>query len=190
MARRPRPGAEPALDPEVRVGGQIAQHDVLAHSAAVRHVERHRALSDAATLSRSSHERAISKRLDDARQGFAMDTRPCVSEPPAGPAKSVSKVAFSRGGQSNAPAVAASHGPAVTPDNKSASARSERASRCSSSASAASNVWNGPPQCRRCRPLPPGAHCRERRREVSRPCVQKDHLPWTAPQPVPPFHGV
>ena len=79
----------------------------------------------------------------------------CPDHPAGGPAKSVSKVALSRGGQSNAPAVAASHGPAVMSDDKSASARSERASRCSSSASAASNVWNGTPQCRRCRPLPP-----------------------------------
>ena len=98
MARRPKPGAGPAFDPEARVGGRIAQHNVLAHLATACHVECHRALRDAVASPLSSHVRSISERSDGPSQGLAIDARLCVSKLPGSPAENVPKIALSRGG--------------------------------------------------------------------------------------------
>ena len=95
-------------------------------------------------LPRSCRVRSNSESLDGPRQGFAVGARPSVSKPPGGPTENVPEIALSRSGQSNVPAVFADHVPALASDDKSANARSERAERCASSASAAANGRNRP----------------------------------------------
>ena len=124
--------------------GDSIQHDRPALSAAPCHTERHQALSDAVASPRSSNMRSIGERLDGARRGLAIDARLRVSELPGSPAENMPKIALCCGGQSNAPAVAMGHGPAAASGDKSASALSERADRCSSDVAAESNVRNGP----------------------------------------------
>ena len=124
--------------------GDSTQHDMPALSAAPCHTERHHALSDAVASPRPSNMRSIGERLDGARQGLAIDARLRVAELPGSPAENIPKIALCCGGQSNAPAVAMGHGPAAAFGDKSASALSERADRCSSDVAAESNVRNRP----------------------------------------------